>query len=55
MSRAFRFLCLIVLSAYLTGCGSDTSSTVTPDVDKAAKDAAAQMPPPPGGAKAKHK
>lgn len=53
MSSSFRFAALIVLSAYLSGCGSDTPAPPTPDEQKTVQDTAAKMPPPPGVKRAK--
>jgi len=51
MPRFFRFVGLIVLSAYLSGCGSETAAPPTQDEHKAAQETAAKMPPPPGATK----
>jgi len=53
MSRYFRPLALIVLSAYLSGCGSETPAPPTAVENKAVQDTAAKMPPPPSTKRAK--
>ena len=55
MPRFFRFVGLLILSAYLSGCGSETPAPPTGDENKAAQQTAAQMPPPPGAGTKKAK
>ncbi len=47
MPRPFRFVVLIVLSAYLSGCGSDTPAPPTGADNAAVQAEAAKMPMPP--------
>lgn len=55
MPRAFRVTSVLVLSAYLMGCGgSDSSAPPTGDSVDAARQTAAKVPPPPGVKPPKH-
>jgi len=51
MSRPFRFLAVIVLASYISGCGSETPPPPTGADNTAAQETAAKMPPPPGKGK----
>jgi len=52
MSRPFKFLAVVVLASYCSGCGSDTPPPTATE-NTAAQETAAKMPPPPGAKKAK--
>ena len=53
MSRSSRFLGLILVASYLSGCGSDTPPAPTGADSAAVQATAAKMPPPPGSGAAK--